>query len=302
MGKISNALEKFQAEYHSAALSEPLQPQDIDALLNYNRHNGKLNIDSPSVVKDPASLTRLTAHKMIQPNGKLTKEGIRKCEEVVEDLRLAMAGHEATALECGAGPAATPQEEVDTPVSDAEALQTGDPETGHILKYNPSTGVMDENSHRVLGVKGLVQRLVAIGLIQPNGKLTPRGIKARGDLKVPKDQRTAESEPGEATAETEADSAPTPAGEEPDRAEARSQAEDPVDHYLRAALTPLPPLSEYKKTPGRDTDPQRTESSVRPIDKALVALLAPQSFEAEQFKILRTNLLYPISGPPLDPS
>lgn len=32
------------------------------------------------------------------------------------------------------------------------------------------------------------------------------------------------------------------------------------------------------------------------IDKNLVALLKPQSFETEQFKILRTNLLFPASG------
>jgi protein-tyrosine kinase len=34
------------------------------------------------------------------------------------------------------------------------------------------------------------------------------------------------------------------------------------------------------------------------IDKNLVALKAPQSLEAEQFKILRTNLLFPFSGEP----
>ncbi len=34
------------------------------------------------------------------------------------------------------------------------------------------------------------------------------------------------------------------------------------------------------------------------IDKNLVALLQPQSFEAEQFKMLRTNLLFPVSGKP----
>ena len=32
------------------------------------------------------------------------------------------------------------------------------------------------------------------------------------------------------------------------------------------------------------------------MDKNLVSLLKPQSFEAEQFKILRTHLLYPASG------
>jgi protein-tyrosine kinase len=34
------------------------------------------------------------------------------------------------------------------------------------------------------------------------------------------------------------------------------------------------------------------------IDKNLVSLNDPQSYEAEQFKILRTNLLYPVSGTP----
>ena len=34
------------------------------------------------------------------------------------------------------------------------------------------------------------------------------------------------------------------------------------------------------------------------IDKSLVSLMDPQSYESEQFKILRTNLLYPVSGTP----
>ena len=33
-------------------------------------------------------------------------------------------------------------------------------------------------------------------------------------------------------------------------------------------------------------------------DKSLISLLQPQSFEAEQFKILRTNILFPTSGKP----
>ena len=34
------------------------------------------------------------------------------------------------------------------------------------------------------------------------------------------------------------------------------------------------------------------------IDKSFVSLMDPQSYESEQFKILRTNLLYPVSGTP----
>jgi len=36
----------------------------------------------------------------------------------------------------------------------------------------------------------------------------------------------------------------------------------------------------------------------RDIDKRMVSLLEPQSFEAEQFKHLRTNILFPVSGKP----
>ena len=34
------------------------------------------------------------------------------------------------------------------------------------------------------------------------------------------------------------------------------------------------------------------------IDEDMIALIKPQSFEAEQFKILRTKLLFPASGNP----
>ena len=39
-------------------------------------------------------------------------------------------------------------------------------------------------------------------------------------------------------------------------------------------------------------------SNYTPVNNSLVALLKPRSYEAEQFKILRTNLLFPESGKP----
>jgi capsular exopolysaccharide synthesis family protein len=42
----------------------------------------------------------------------------------------------------------------------------------------------------------------------------------------------------------------------------------------------------------------RSNYNAADIDKNLVSLLDPHSYEAEQFKILRTNILYPISGKP----
>jgi len=45
------------------------------------------------------------------------------------------------------------------------------------------------------------------------------------------------------------------------------------------------------------TAPLSTED-FNQYDKSLISLLQPQSFEAEQFKILRTNILFPSSGKP----
>jgi len=44
------------------------------------------------------------------------------------------------------------------------------------------------------------------------------------------------------------------------------------------------------------SDVIRTVFKNRDVDKNLVSFLEPQSFEAEQFKHLRTNILFPVSG------
>jgi exopolysaccharide/PEP-CTERM locus tyrosine autokinase len=51
-----------------------------------------------------------------------------------------------------------------------------------------------------------------------------------------------------------------------------------------------------KKTPSIDFFKRTT--SIHDVDKNLITLLKPHSFEAEQFKILRTNILFPKSGQP----
>jgi len=61
------------------------------------------------------------------------------------------------------------------------------------------------------------------------------------------------------------------------------------------------PAIERQKQESRITTPHAAEvlekfDEKNPIDANLVSLLEPRSFEAEQFKLLRTNLLYPASG------
>jgi len=59
--------------------------------------------------------------------------------------------------------------------------------------------------------------------------------------------------------------------------------EDPKDKTIRREKVLTAPLSS---------------EDFNQYDKSLISLLEPQSFEAEQFKILRTNILFPSSGKP----
>ena len=52
------------------------------------------------------------------------------------------------------------------------------------------------------------------------------------------------------------------------------------------------------KQPKKAIKPSDIVFSNKSIDRNLVVLTKPNSFEAEQFKILRTNLLFPVSGKP----
>ena len=183
MGKIANALERSQAELYSAAAAEPLLPQDLDALLSYNRYTGKMNIVSRSVVQDPTSVTRLIAHGMILPSGKVTRQGIRKCEEVMNDLRLAMAGHETRPPEAEGDGAA------------AESLEAQD------LPSDSETDAVDISAPGAISKKGLVQSLVARGLIYPNGKPTSKDLEAREEFYTVENSG-AQSPAGEENGET----------------------------------------------------------------------------------------------------
>ena len=85
----------------------------------------------------------------------------------------------------------------------------------------------------------------------------------------------------------------------PDLQKPAKKAPDPEPVAKPPAATEKPPETGAAAIPGR---PQTAPVAVQQgydrnaLDKNLVALLDPQSFEAEQFKILRTNLLFPESG------
>ena len=94
----------------------------------------------------------------------------------------------------------------------------------------------------------------------------------------------------------------SPAETETDIPVTDNEKEEPAAVILEdtpAAPVRGTPTAMAHPEPGKKVVPIRPASApYRPeaINKNLVSLFDPQSFEAEQFKILRTNLLYPVSG------
>jgi len=86
------------------------------------------------------------------------------------------------------------------------------------------------------------------------------------------------------------------------KVDSENYAKKPVSLYkdINVADTSGKPINNVEglKQVGRVTSLSKTEALWEEdnIDENMVTLLKPQSFEAEQFKILRTNLLFPSSG------
>jgi Mrp family chromosome partitioning ATPase len=189
---------------------------------------------------------------------------------------------------------------------DANALLRYDRKTGHLLQYNDQTGEVDIPNMEVLRNKGTIQRLLDNKLIFPSGILTQKGLQACERLakllKVPEpsapvQNETAPRSPGPRPPEPAATPALQSKQAGPAPVEKSAEAISPEtdmfisDHEAgerEAAEKPLT-ISAAPAAP----QPEYDESA---LDKNLVSLLDPQSYEAEQFKRLRTNILFPISG------
>lgn len=219
MGKIFNALEKYRSERSApAGPVAPLQREDLVALLQFNRHTGKLNLNARSVIRDPGTVQRLIGHQLILEDGRVTEEGRAKCEKLTYQLRVSLAGQ---------------------------------PE-----KHPIATGAKDKTD-TVQSPSDLHEPLGPLAATPP----------AQTPKRVASDSSVLESDIGKAPV-----------------LEDRKPAPPAVEPAARQAPA-------HKGT-------VKSSGTVSAIDPNLVSLLAPHSFESEQFKILRTNLLFPVSGAP----
>ena len=87
MGKIYNALAKYRQERMLSTTIPKMRKSDWEALLTYDRGNNKLDLGSPDVVKDPQTVPRLLANKMILPDGSLTVAARKRSAEYSRQYR-----------------------------------------------------------------------------------------------------------------------------------------------------------------------------------------------------------------------
>ena len=160
------------------AAREDLRPEDWETLMQYEQTTGKLDVNNPAIVKDPAIVRRLLDHQMIVYGGELSDAAIEKCEQLERAKQKTIVGTKA------------------------------------VLKKS-----------------------------NKKKKASKKAAKPESVIKK------------------------------------KTVYKKPAKKEIKA--TAASPIREFNTT-----------------DPNLISLHRPQSFEAEQFKILRTNLLYPVSGNP----
>ena len=216
-----------------------------------------------------------------------------------------------------------------------QALGRHDPSIGQLLRHNTETAAVN-SSIRILNEKELIQRLRVHGLIFSGGKLTSKGLRLSLawlgvmdqpptrtpatemdlDQKIPVYRFTGNRAETPVKPETElATLEPEAVAAVPEPEPVIQQAaENPVQEAQPAENSRLsdPPVimipnndASAKSIFPKPAAPRRAamNASIRryqtqALDESLVTLLSPQSIEAEHFRMLKTRILFPVSGKP----
>jgi exopolysaccharide/PEP-CTERM locus tyrosine autokinase len=208
------------ADKHDKAFESPelLNKADMDALLQHDPGTGKLDMQQPTILKDPGIVKRLLKNEMIDAEGKLSPKALVRCRVL-----------RGWTSEVEKGKHAMEEEKQPSP----EKLETGDKKP--FLFVNRDNGKAKITHPKKDGKEAEKKEDEAV---QKDDTLTP--VVKTSDVGPIKSETTAERR------------------------------------------------FTFNRAPAR--------YDINKVDKNLISLLQPQSFEAEQFKILRTNLLFPASG------
>ena len=309
--------EKLAADQEGIGQADWALLMDYDRqtgnLLKYDVATGQLDEASHNILQDPATVQRLIDNQMILPGGWLTPEAKQQCARMEEDLEKKRSTDSANRE--------TVTEDVKPPKESRsfEALSQADMEM--LLEHDPGSRKLNLNHPAILKDPDIVKRLLDNHMIETDGKLTAQALvrcraltrfKQEYQKEAPAPQKQKPSIGEKIKTVTEKKKGHTDSEEavsnklkiirlKKDETEAKPEEEKKlqITHDLTTVSKPqkvvktkveAPPAKKF--TLGK-TPPKYAR---REIEKDLVTLMNPQSFEAEQFKILRTNLLFAESG------
>ena len=321
MGKIFNALEKYKKERGATRHSEKLKPGDYEALLQYDRAAGKLDLKHPLVIHDPGTVQRLMTYGLIKADGSLMPAGKAKYAELNgPDPKTAVSqpvSAPAKKTRCPQPAPVTEWKEIETTVSETDVQVPLKPVAREKLTPSDWEVLMQyDHATRKLNVKeqdaDVVRRLLENNMIFDGGKLTPRALQLCRELE-PDEIKVPENiirDNGKIAGIAEDQIRKKPLNKlqpvvsivpEPEPAAQPETAPEKIHEPIEAKEA-APEQAEAKKegpaVKAPAPKPSLPPSHNKKMDQNLVSFFNPQSFEAEQFKILRSNLLYPVSGDP----
>jgi protein-tyrosine kinase len=187
-----------------------------------------------------------------------------------------------------------------------DVLEQFDRNTGNILKYDQQTGQLDQASRKIIKETNILKRLIEKGMVLPGGWLTYKGLKeceARSSL--PNQDKNSEGLPTSHNNKKLPDNFLSPQAEKFLKTLWNKEEIEPVllNNRVENQKKTVSGKSKLNVSTEENQPDQVSETSAantlydeNAIDKNLVSYFAPQSFEAEQFKILRTHIFFPLSG------
>ena len=264
MGKIFNALEKYQKERDAAGWKKvKLTSSDWDTLANYDKKTGHLlkydsgtgRPDGSRVenLKNNGTIQRLLEYKLIFPGGKLTPRGKMLVEKHKNEPRKRLKEVKG--------------------VQDPALNQVVESKSPDITNAPPIQG--NQAKLRISDdAEATAEELEIIDDASEKGKLEQVSAKKDSRQRRPSEAPKQVRNPVQKLEESNTDS-----------------HDQKSTNQIEGA--PHPELYAVKKA----AKPEILSGDEK-IHESLVCLNNSDSFEAEQFKILRTNIMYPLTGSP----
>jgi len=252
-----------------------LSQADMEALQDYDPETLKLNVKNPLILKSPEILKHLLENGLIDAEGKLSAKALVRCR---------LLAHWNNEFGKKESPPPKPRPSI------GDKLQT----IAEKSKPQTTPAEADEKKLKIISLKKekIEEKIEDKAAGKPEDKIEEEAKeKPEEKLEVKPEEKIEARAEDEIEAKIEAKT---------ENKKVKEKVPEKASNFISAldarTASPEPPetFPEKRFTLGRV--PEAYAGARGEVDKNLITLKSPQSFEAEQFKILRTNLLFTESG------